>query len=75
MCNCTQSKLSTNLDAVSTSTVAGTHVTVALSDSSRHSQVSVLTIHVVGARAGIRAKPDAKVLNLQWASVMDLGKQ
>lgn len=65
-------ELSTNLNAVGTSTVAGTHVTVALSDSSRHCQVSVLTVHVVGARAGVITQPNTKVLDLQWAAVMDL---
>ena len=60
------------LNGVGTSTVTGSHITIALCNSSRDSQISVLTVHVVGTRTRIITKPDTKVLDLQWASVMDL---
>lgn len=61
-----------NLDRVSTGTMTGSHITVALSDSSRHSQVAVLTVHVVGSGARVITQPDTEVLNLQWSLFMDL---
>merc|ERR1711911_422389 len=63
---------SDNLDRVSTGTMTGSHITVALSDSSRHSQVAVLTVHVVGSGARVITQPDTEVLNLQWSLFMDL---
>ena len=60
------------LNSVSTSAMTGSHITIALCNSSRDSQISVLTVHVVGTRTRIITKPDTKVLDLQWASVMDL---
>lgn len=57
---------------MSASAMTGSHITIALCNSSRDSQVSVLTVHVVSTRARVITKPDAKVLNLQWALVMNL---
>lgn len=41
-------------------------------DSSRCSQVSVLSVHVVGTTAGVIAEPDTKVLHLQRGLLVDL---
>lgn len=60
------------LNGMSTSAMASSHVAIALSHSSRDGHISVLAVHVVSSRARIIAQPDTKVLNLQWASVMNL---
>lgn len=44
----------------------------ALGDGSRRGQVSVLSVHVVGAAAGVVTQPDTKVLHLQGSLLMDL---
>lgn len=53
-------------------TMPGSHITVAHRDSSRHAHVSVLAVHVVGARTGIITQPDAKVLDLGGRALGDL---
>lgn len=45
--------------------MAGSHVTVALSDCTTDCQVAVFTVHVVCSRARIITQPDAEVLDLQ----------
>merc|ERR1712105_12503 len=57
---------------MSSGTMTGSHITVALSNSSRHCQVTGFTVHVVGSGPRIITQPDAKVLNLQWGLFMDL---
>lgn len=47
-------------------------VLTALSDGSRCGEVPVLSVHVVGAAAGVVAQPDAKVLHLQRRLLVDL---
>lgn len=49
-------------------------VLTALSDGSRGGQVSVLSVHVVGATAGVVTQPDTKVLHLQGGLLMDLNE-
>lgn len=61
-----------DLDGVGTGTVAGSHVAVALSDGTADSQVTVLAVHVVGARAGIVTQPDAEVLDLHGRRLVHL---
>ena len=39
-----------NLDGVGTSAVTGSHIAVALGDGSRHGQVAIFAVHVVGSR-------------------------
>ena len=39
-----------NLDSVGTSTVTGSHIAVALGHGSRHGQVAIFAVHVVGSR-------------------------
>lgn len=55
-----------------TGTVAGSHVTVALRNGGSDGQVTVLAVHVVGARTGIVTQPDSEVLNLQRGRLGDL---
>ena len=54
--------------------MAGSHITVALSDGSRDCQVAVFAVHVVSSRSGVITQPDAEVLNLQRGLFMDLSK-
>ncbi len=61
-----------DLDGVSARSVLGTHVSVALSDGTLGGQVSVLSVHVVCARARVVSQPDGEVLDLQWSSLVDL---
>jgi len=61
-----------DLNGVWTSAMTSTHVTVALSDSAGRRQVSVLSVHVVRATAGVIAKPDGKVLDLLWFLIKNL---
>lgn len=63
---------STNLNSMGASTMAGSHIAVALCYSSRDSQIPVFTVHVVGTRARIISQPDTKVLYFQWALIMNL---
>ena len=60
-----------DLDAVSPGTMTGTHIAVALGDSRGHSQVAVLTVHVVGTGTGVVPQPDAKVLDFQGLLLHD----
>lgn len=50
----------------------GWWVLTALGDSSRRGQVSVLSVHVVGATAGVVTQPDTKVFHLQGGLLVDL---
>lgn len=43
--------------------MSGSHISVALCDSSRHGKVSVFTVHVVSATTGVVSQPDSKVLD------------
>lgn len=52
--------------------VTGRHVLVHCMDGIRAAHFPVLFVHVVRARAGIIAEPDAKVLDLERALFMDL---
>jgi len=61
-----------DLDGSGSGSVPGTHVAVALRNSSSSSQVTVLTVHVVGTRAGIVSYPDAKVLDSGWLLLVHL---
>ena len=49
-------------------------ILTALSDGSRGGQVSVLSVHVVGAAARVVTQPDTKVLHLQRGFLMDLNR-
>lgn len=55
-----------------TSAVTGSHVAVALGDGGSDGQVTVLAVHVVGARARVITQPDAKVLDLEGRLLGDL---
>ena len=57
---------------MSASAMTGSHITIALCNSSRDSHIPVLTVHVVSTRTRVITKPDTKVLDLQWALVMNL---
>ena len=52
--------------------MASTHVSVALGDGTRGLGVSVLSVHVVGARSGIVSDPDAEVLDETGGLLSDL---
>jgi len=52
--------------------VTGGHVLVHGLDGIRPGHLTVLLVHVVGAGARIVADPDAKVLDLLWALLVDL---
>jgi len=60
------------VDRPETGSMSGCHVLVHSLDciSSRH--LTVLLVHVVGARAGVVSDPDAEVLDLQRALLVDL---
>lgn len=55
---------STHLDGVCTSPMTGTHVPIALGHGTADTKVTVLSVHVVGARTRIVTQPNAKVLDL-----------
>lgn len=59
------------LDGVGASTMASSHITIALSDGSRCGQVSVLSVHVVGSTARVVTQPDTEVLHLQGSFLMN----
>jgi hypothetical protein len=61
-----------DLDRVSAGSVLGTHVSVALSDGTLGGQISVLSVHVVCARARVVSQPDGEVLDGQRSSLVDL---
>lgn len=52
------------LDGVSSGAVTSTHVTVTLSHSPWHTQISVLPVHVMSAWSWVIPQPDTKVLDL-----------
>lgn len=52
-----------NVNRSEAGTVAGSHVVVKRLDSIGAGELTVLLVHVVGARAGIVANPDPKVLH------------
>ena len=61
-----------DLDRSEASTVTGSHILVAEGDSTSTSDIAVLLVHVVGARASIVAEPDAVVFYGGWLLVEDL---
>jgi len=61
-----------DLDGVSASSVLGSHVTIALSDCSFGSQISVLSVHVVGTASRVVSQPDGKVFYLERLALVDL---
>lgn len=52
--------------------MAGSHVTVALGDCVADGQITVLAVHVVGARTRIVTQPDAEVLDADGSALVDL---
>ena len=52
-----------NMDSVSLGTMASTHITVGLSDSSGNRNIAVLTVHVVVAGSRVVFEPDSEVLH------------
>jgi len=65
-------KKKTYVDGPETRTVTGGHVLVHGLDGVGAGHVAVLLVHVVGAGAGVVADPDAKVLDLLRALLMNL---
>ena len=61
-----------DLDGVCASTVTSSHIAIALRDGGRNGHVTVLPVHVVGARARVVTQPDAEVLDLQRLLLFDL---
>ena len=61
-----------DLDRAGAGTVAGSHVRVASLDSGNAGQLTVLLVHVVGARAGVVTDPDTEVLGLEGLLLVDL---
>lgn len=61
-----------DLDAVSSGAVTGSHVAIALSDSTGDGHVTILAVHVVGSRPGVISEPNTEVLDLQWFLLGDL---
>merc|ERR1712080_395869 len=59
------------LNGVCSGPVSGPHVPVALSDCCPHTQVSVLSVHVVGSRSRVIPEPDPKVFDDQWLLLPD----
>jgi hypothetical protein len=47
------------------------HILVQGLDRVRPAHLTILLVHVVGARAGVIADPDAEVLDLEWALLVD----
>lgn len=62
----------TYVDGPETSTVAGSHVGVERVDSICSGHLTVLLVHVMGARARVVSDPDAEVLDLQGVLLVDL---
>lgn len=62
----------TDLDGVSAGPVTCTHVPVALSNCPRHCEVTVLTVHIVGTRAGVITQPNADVFHNARLTFHDL---
>ncbi len=61
-----------DLDTRSPCSVTGTHVTVALCDSTSSGQITVLSVHVVRSTPWVVSKPDAEILDLCWLGLIDL---
>lgn len=59
------------MNAPESGTVAGSHILVESLDGLGAAHLSVLLVHVVGAGAGIVTDPDAKVLDLERALLVD----
>ena len=62
----------TYVDGPEAGTVAGSHVGVESLDSGGARELTVLLVHVVGARAGVVADPNTEVLDLQGVLLGDL---
>lgn len=52
--------------------MSGSHILVHCLNSIGSRHLTVLLVHVVGARAGVISDPDTEVLDLQWALLGDL---
>ncbi|GMT21344.1 hypothetical protein PFISCL1PPCAC_12641, partial [Pristionchus fissidentatus] len=61
-----------DVDAVSTGTMASSHVTIHLGDGSGDADITVLTVHVVVAGTGIVLEPDTVVLDGSLVLLEDL---
>jgi len=66
--------LDTYVDRPEAGTVAGSHVLVESLDGIGPGELTELFVHVVGARARVVAKPDAKVLDLERLLLVNLDK-
>ena len=53
-----------NLDGVGPGSVPGSHVSVALGDGTVDGEVTVLSVHVVGAWSRVVSQPDTKILKI-----------
>lgn len=62
------------MDGSETGTVAGSHVGVEGLDGIRPGHLTVLLVHVVGARAGVISDPDTEVLDLSGVLLVNLRK-
>lgn len=62
------------MDGPETGTVTGGHVGVEGPDGIGTAHLTVLLVHVVGARARVVADPDAEVLDLLGVLLVDLQK-
>ena len=61
-----------NLYGMSSGSVFGTHVSVALSYSAFSCQVSVFSVHIVCTTSGVISQPDTEIFDFQWFSLKDL---
>lgn len=61
-----------DVDGAETSTVLGSHILVAGSDGISTGELTVLLVHVMGARARVIANPNTKVLHLHGLLLEDL---
>jgi hypothetical protein len=59
------------VNAPESSTMSGSHILIQCLDSIGAAQFSVLLVHVVSARARVVTNPDAKILDLERALLMD----
>lgn len=62
----------TYLDLPEARSVTGSHILVESLDGGDTGHLTVLLVHVVGAGARVVADPDAEVLDLLWALLVDL---
>lgn len=72
LCGKKKTKIKTNLYSMSSSTMAGTHVPVALSNGSGNTHIPVLPVHVMCSRTRVIPQPNAEVLDLNWGLFGDL---